>query len=86
MMERVKSGEGKEQLIIQSTTSCDKHSGDRSIRMNSEVYRAIISALIQPNATKLIEFNFIQQMDNDPKHTAKATEGLLKTKKQSSLH
>ncbi len=54
---------------------------DRSSRMNSEVYRDILSAQIQPNAAKLIGQRFIVQMDNDPKHTAKATQEFLKTKK-----
>ncbi len=31
---------------------------DRSSRMNSEVFKAILSAHIQPNATKLIGHNF----------------------------
>uniref|UniRef100_A0A3Q3XQL5 Uncharacterized protein n=1 Tax=Mola mola TaxID=94237 RepID=A0A3Q3XQL5_MOLML len=38
--------------------------------MNSEVYRAILSAYIQPNATKLTERCLTVQMDNDPKHTS----------------
>ncbi len=39
---------------------------DRSSRINSEVYKAILSAQIQPNAAKLIGWRFIVQMDNDP--------------------
>ncbi len=46
---------------------------DRSSRMNSEVYKDILSAQIQPNTAKLIGRRFIVQVDNDPKHTAKAT-------------
>ncbi len=46
---------------------------DKSSRMNSEVFRAILSAHIQPNASELIGRRFTVQMDNDPKHTAKAT-------------
>ncbi len=49
---------------------------DRSSRKNSEVY--ILSAQIQPNAAKLIGQRFIVQMDDDPKHTAKATLEFLK--------
>ena len=47
------------------------------IRMNSEVYRAILSAHIQPNATKLIGRCFRVQMGNDLKHivTAKTFKG-----------
>jgi len=52
----------------------DDLTADQSSRMNSELYRAILSAQIQPNAAKLIGLRFILQMDNDPKHTAKATQ------------
>uniref|UniRef100_A0A8C5PF25 Transposase n=1 Tax=Leptobrachium leishanense TaxID=445787 RepID=A0A8C5PF25_9ANUR len=50
-------------------------------RMNSEVFRAILSAYIQPNAAELIGRRFTVQMDNDPKHTAKATKEFLKGQK-----
>ncbi len=36
---------------------------------------------IQSNAVKLIGKRFIVQMDDDPKHTAKATQEFLKVKK-----
>ncbi len=51
---------------------------DRSTRKNSEVYRDILSAQIQSNAAKLIGWRFIVQMDDDSKHTAKATQEFLK--------
>ncbi len=51
----------------------DDVTADKSSRMNSEVFRAILSAHIQPNASELIGRRFTVQMDNDPKHTAKAT-------------
>uniref|UniRef100_A0A8C5LNK9 Transposase n=1 Tax=Leptobrachium leishanense TaxID=445787 RepID=A0A8C5LNK9_9ANUR len=51
----------------------DDVTADKSSRMNSEVFRAILSAHIQPNAAELIGRRFTVQMDNDPKHTAKAT-------------
>ncbi len=54
---------------------------DRSSRINSEVYRDILSAQIQSNGAKLIGRCFIVQMDDDPKHTAKATQEFLKEKK-----
>ncbi len=54
---------------------------DRSSRKNNEVYRDILSAQIQTNAAKLIGRHFIVQMDDDPKHTAKATQEFLKVKK-----
>ena len=50
----------------------DDVTADRSSSINSEVYRAIISAQIQPNAAKLIRWLFTVWMDNDPKHTAKS--------------
>ena len=52
-----------------------------SSRMNSEVYRAILSAQIQSNAAKLIGQSFTVQMDNDPKHAVKTTQELHKAKK-----
>ncbi len=58
---------------------------DRSSQKNSEVYRDIISAQIQSNAAKLIGRHYIVQMDNDPKHTAKATLEFLKVKKWNIL-
>lgn len=41
---------------------------DRGIRLNSEAYRGVLSAQIQPKVQC-----FTVQMDKDPKHTAKAT-------------
>ena len=58
---------------------------DRSSPMNSEVFRDILSAQIQVNAAKLIGRRFIIQMDNDPKHTAKATQEFIKAKKWNIL-
>ena len=52
----------------------DDVTAGKSNRMNSEVLRAILSAQIQPNASKLIGRRFTLQMDNDPKHTPKATQ------------
>ncbi|MEE6521711.1 hypothetical protein FKM82_020009 [Ascaphus truei] len=51
---------------------------DRIRRMNSEVYRDILSAQIQPNIAKLIGRRFTLQMDNDPKHTAKQPRSFLR--------
>ncbi len=59
----------------------DDVTADKSSRMNSEVFRAILSAHIQPNASELIGRRFTVQMDNDTKHTAKATKEFLKGKK-----
>ena len=54
----------------------DDVTADRSSRMSSEVYRAKLSAQIQPDAEKLIERRKVQT-DNDPRHTAKATQEVL---------
>lgn len=45
--------------------------------MNSEVYKNILSAQIQPNAAKLFICNVKRRPINDPKHTAKATQELI---------
>ena len=58
---------------------------DKSSRMNSEVYRDILSAQIQPNAAEIIGRRFTVQMDNDPKHTAKATQEFIRAKKWNIL-
>ena len=63
----------------------DDMTADKSSRMNSEVFRDILSVQIQPNASKLIGRCFTVQMDNDPKHTAKATQYLFKAKKWNVL-
>ncbi len=49
----------------------DDMTEDRSSWMNSEVYRDLLSAQIQPNGAKLIGRRFILQVDNDPKQTVK---------------
>ena len=69
--------------VIGSLVFIDDVSADISSRMNSEVYRAQLSAQIQPNAAKLIRWCFTVQMDNDPKHDVKATQEVLKAKKKS---
>ncbi|KAG2456719.1 TCB1 transposase, partial [Polypterus senegalus] len=58
---------------------------DRSRQINSEVFRDILSAQIQLNAVKLIGWRFMIQMDNDPKHTAQATQEFIKAKKWKIL-
>ena len=65
----------------------DDVTADRSSRMNSEVYRALLSAKVQPNAAELIGRCFVVQMDNNPKSTVKAAQELLKAKemKYSSM-
>lgn len=53
----------------------------RSSQMDSEVYRDMLSAQIQPNEANWIGCRFTGQMDNDPKHTVKTTQEYLKAKK-----
>ncbi len=60
--------------------SDDNMTLDRSSRINSEVYMDILSAQIQSNWAKLNGCCFIVQMDDDPKHTADATQVFLKVK------
>lgn len=47
---------------------------DKSSRMDSEVYKALLSAQIQSNDTTPIGWSFTHQ----PKHPMKATQELLK--------
>lgn len=58
----------------------DDVTAEKSSRMNSEVFRAILSAQIQPNASKLIGRSFTVQVDN-----AKATQYFFKAKKWNVL-
>ncbi len=46
---------------------------DGSSKINSEVYRNILSDNLQKDATKLIGRSFIMKQDNDPKHSSKTT-------------
>lgn len=46
----------------------DDMTHDDSIKMNSEVYRNILPANLQRNASKLIGRKFIMQQNNDPKN------------------
>ncbi len=63
----------------------DDVTDDGSSRMNSEVYRNILSANLQRNAFKLIGRKFIMQQDNDPKHTANKTKDFIREKKWKVL-
>ena len=58
---------GKNSLLFSDNVTVDIIT-----RMNSVVYRPILSVHIQTNPTKLIERWMMLQMDNDPKHTEKA--------------
>ena len=58
----------------------DDVTADRSSRIISEVCWNLLSAQIKPNAAKLIGQTFTVQMDNDSKHTTKATQSQCKVK------
>lgn len=69
--------------MIQSTPSCVKHgegnvmiwacmAANRSMRMNSKVYRVVYSTHMKPNSAKLIGQRSTVQMNNDPKNTVKS--------------
>ncbi len=53
---------------------------DGSSKINSEVYRNILSDNLQKDATKLNGRSFIMQQDNDPKHTAKTTKEFIRVR------
>lgn len=55
--------------------------GKKKCIMNCKVYRAILSAQIQPNSSEYIGQSFREQIDNDLKHTSKATQDFLRQKK-----
>uniref|UniRef100_A0A3B1IQX0 Transposase Tc1-like domain-containing protein n=1 Tax=Astyanax mexicanus TaxID=7994 RepID=A0A3B1IQX0_ASTMX len=63
----------------------DNVTDDGSSKINSEVYRQVLSANVRRNATKLIGRSFILQQDNDPKHTAKKTKEFIRGKKWKTL-
>ena len=57
---------------------------DDSSRMNS-VYKNILSANLQRNASDLIGSNFFMQQGNEPKRTANTTKDLIREKKWKVL-
>lgn len=83
MTEREEYGEGKELLISEvwaHVAACGTTvvpfigdvTADKPSRMNSEVYQALLSAHIQPNASNCIRWRLMVHIDDDTKHTAKA--------------
>ncbi len=56
-------------------------SDDVTERQKQPDIEILYSAQIQSKSAKLIVWRFIVQMDNDPKHTGKATQEFLKVKK-----
>lgn len=63
----------------------DDVTADRSHRMNSEVFRAVLSPQIEPNAAKVIPRHFTVQMDNGRKQNVKATQEFKRTQKLDTL-
>lgn len=59
---------GTQPLVLIDNVIADRRS------MNSERYRGIFSAHVQPYPAKVVRQHSTVQMDNDPKHTAKATQ------------
>ncbi len=55
---------------------------DGSSKINSEVYRNILSDNLQKDATKLIGRSFIMQQDNDTKHSAKTTKEFIRARSE----
>jgi len=53
------------------------------LKIVSEAYRGVMPAPIQPNAGKWIGLCLTVQMNNDPKHTAKATQEFSREKENS---
>lgn len=72
----LKSGEGRVMTLtcMAGSPTINDVTADGSRRLNSEVYRAIVSAHIQPNSAKLIGGHFTVQLHNDPKNSVKARE------------
>ena len=58
----------------------DDVTNDGSSRMNSEVYRNILSAIVQENAYIINGRHLTMQQDNDPKYIANATKELIRGK------
>lgn len=54
-----------------------KKTADISSRMNCEVYRAVLSAHMKPDASIIIGQHFTEQMDNNQKQSAKATQDVF---------
>ena len=65
---------------VGSLSFIDDVTHDCSSRMNSEVYKSILSANLQRNMCKRIDRNFIMLKDNDPKHTANTTKDFIREK------
>ena len=54
--------------------------------MNASDFQNILSKPLIPSAKKLIGRNYIMQMNNDPKHTAKSTAKFLESKRIKILN
>ena len=54
--------------------------------INASDFQNILLKHMIPSAKKLIDRNYIMQMDNNPKHTAKSTAKFLKSKQIKILN
>lgn len=52
--------------------------------MNSEVYKSLLHAWIQPNAPKIIGRFFASQIDNDTQDTSKVAKDFFKANAECS--
>lgn len=64
----------------------DHVTADGISKMNSVVYKSFLSAQVRANASKLVGWRIILQQDNDPKHTAKATNEFSEGKNWNILY
>ena len=67
-------------LSMSKSTFKNGNTTRTSSKMNSEVYRALVSTSTLLNATELISRPFTVQIDNDHKHAAERNKGLFESK------
>ena len=70
---------------VGSLVFIDDITNDGTSIMNSTTFQEILRANVCQDASKLIGKKFVLQMDNDPKHTPRATKAFLKQKKWKIL-
>lgn len=65
-------------MICNILINLDDHNG--RIRINSDIYRNILSSNFERNASNLIRRKFIMQQDDDPKHIGNTTNDFIREK------